>query len=70
MIDTNKLRGIIVEKGMSQAEMASILGITPKTFYQKMNKRVFDSDEIDVMISTLEIPQDKCVDIFFAQFVT
>lgn len=70
MIDTNKLRGIIAEKGMSQAEMASILGITPKTFYQKMNKRVFDSDEIDVMISTLEIPHDKCVDIFFAQLVT
>ncbi len=70
MIDTNKLRGILAEKGMSQAEMASILGITPKTFYQKMNKKVFDSDEIDTMVRILAIPREQCTDIFFAQFVT
>lgn len=70
MIDTNKLRGIIAERGMSQAEVANVLGITPKTFYSKMSKKVFDSDEIDVMVKILNIPRDKCVDIFFTQFVT
>ncbi len=70
MINTDKLRGLIAEKGMSQAMMANILGITPKTFYQKMNKRVFDSDEIDIMVTTLKIPREQCVDIFFGQSVT
>lgn len=70
MVDTNKIRGLLAEKGMSQANMAELLGITPMTFYRKMGRGVFDSDEIDTMISVLEIPREKCVDIFFKQFVT
>ena len=70
MVNSDKLRGIIAEKGLSQAKIAEVLGITPKTFYSKMSKRVFDSDEIEVIISTLQIPKEKCMDIFFAQNVT
>ena len=70
MVNTNKLRGIIAEKGLSQAKIAKILGVTPKTFYSKMSKRVFDSDEIEVIISTLQIPKEACMDIFFAPDVT
>lgn len=70
MINTNKLRGIIAEKGTSQAKMAEYLGITPKTFYDKMRKGVFDSDEIELIISKLDIPRDECMDIFFTQYVT
>ena len=68
MIDTNKLRGKIVECGLSQAKMAEIIGITPKTFYEKMSRGVFGSDEIEIMISTLGIKNP--VDIFFANKVT
>ena len=68
MIDTNALRGRIAEKGYSQSDVAKAIGITPKTFYTKMNKKVFGSDEIDAMIDLLDI-QDPAR-IFFADKVT
>ncbi len=68
MIDTNKLRGVIAERGESQASVAKALGITPKTFYEKMKSGVFGSDEIYLMIKKLKI--DNPVDIFFADKVT
>lgn len=63
MIATNKLRGIIAEQGMSQRKVADALGMTEKTFYNKMRKGVFDSDEIMSMINLLHV-QDP-VSIFF-----
>lgn len=65
MIKTDELRGIIAKNNLSQAKVAEEIGITPKTFYEKMNKGVFGSDEIEVMstCSKLKIP----VDIFFAK---
>ena len=55
LVDTNLLRGKIAEKGKSQLEIAKAIGITPKTFYNKMNKKVFGSDEIEIMIDELGI---------------
>ena len=68
MIRTDILRGEIVNKGLSQAKMAEIIGITPKNFYEKMKKGVFGSDEIQIMIETLEIKDP--MDIFFAEKVS
>jgi DNA-binding XRE family transcriptional regulator len=68
VIDTNALKGIIVTKGYSQRKLAKELGITEKTFYSKMNKGVFDSDEIENMIDILNIKNP--VEIFFAKNVT
>lgn len=68
MIRTDKLKGILAQNGYSQAYMAKIIGITPKTFYEKMKVGVFGSDEIQVMIHTLKI--DNPVEIFFADEVT
>lgn len=68
MVDTNKLRGIIVEKEKTQEEVAKAIGIAPKTFYLKMKKRVFGSDEIEKMIDLLDI--EDPVSIFFAKEVT
>ena len=64
MIRTDKLRGIISERGLSQAKVAEKIGITPKTFYEKMAKGVFGSDEIEVMIDLLHI--ENPTEIFFA----
>ena len=64
MVDTNKLRGCIVANGKSQEEVAKSIGITPKTFYLKMKKGVFGSDEIEKMIKLLDI--DDPLSIFFA----
>ena len=64
MIKTDKLRGIISERGYSQAKVAERIGITPKTFYEKMAKGVFGSDEIEIMIELLHIKNPA--EIFFA----
>ena len=62
MIAVNKLRGIIAERGMSQRQVAEQLGITEKTFYTKMKKGVFGTDEVEKMIDILSI--DNPVEIF------
>ena len=68
MIDTRELRGVIARNGKSQTDVAKMLNITPKTFYMKMQKGVFGSDEIQIMIDELHI--DNPVEIFFAKKVT
>ena len=55
MILTNELKGIIAQNGLSQRKVAKYLGMTEKTFYAKMKKGVFDSDEIEEMIHLLNI---------------
>lgn len=68
MIKTNELRGIIAKNGKSQSDVAKMLNITPKTFYMRMQKGVFGSDEIQIMIEQLNI--ENPMDIFFAKTVT
>ena len=68
MVDTNELRGVIAKNGKSQTDVAKMLGIAPKTFYSKMQKGVFGSDEIQVMIDELHI--ENPMEIFFANRVT
>ena len=64
MIRTDDLRGIIAKKGYTQADIARMIGITPKTFYEKMKSGVFGSDEIQIMIEKMQI--DNPIEIFFA----
>lgn len=65
MIKTNELKGVIVKNGFSQSDVAGMIGITPKTFYEKMKTGVFGSDEIQIMIDKLHI--DDPMSIFFAK---
>ena len=64
MIKTDELRGIIAKNGLSQTDVAKMIGVTPKTFYEKMKNGVFGSDEIQIMIDELHI--DNPMPIFFA----
>ena len=65
MVDTDKLRGVIAEKELSQRKVAETLGISDKTFYDKMKKGVFSSAEIDVMIGLLDMTEP--MKIFFCK---
>lgn len=65
MINTNKLKGIMVEKGYTGEQLAKVLGISSKTFYSKMKKRVFGSDEIQKMVKVLEI--ENPTEVFFTE---
>lgn len=68
MVDTSALKGIIVSRDKTQEDVARHIGIAPKTFYLKMKKGVFGSDEIEKMIEYLGI--EDPVAIFFAKRVT
>lgn len=68
MVNTAELRGVIAKNGKTQSDVAKMLGMSPKTFYLRMSKGVFGSDEIQVMIDELHI--DNPMDIFFAKTVT
>ena len=65
MIRTDELRGLLAKNRLSQSDMAKKIGITPKTFYEKMKAGVFGSDEIQIMIDELKI--DNPAEIFFAE---
>lgn len=68
MVKTDKLRGIFAENNKTQTDIAKLIGVTPKTFYMRMQKGVFGSDEIQIMIDALHI--ENPMDIFFAKEVT
>lgn len=68
MVATDRLKGIIYEKGFSQRKIAKQLGISEKAFYSKMKKGVFDSDEMEMLIQILNIPNP--LDIFFTNIGT
>lgn len=68
MINVNKLKGLISENDLSQRKLADMLGMSETTFYTKMKKGVFDSDEMEEMIKILKI--ENPVEIFFASQVT
>lgn len=65
MINVNALKGKIAERGKTQTDVAKAIGIAPKTFYDKMSKGVFGSDEIEVMIDYLSI--EDPMKIFFGK---
>ena len=68
MIDTHALKVKIVDENLTQKDVAQQLGITPKIFYKKMKKGIFNSNEIEQLIVILRIPDP--MSIFFAQKVT
>lgn len=52
----------------TQADVAKMIGVTPKTFYLRMQSGVFGSDEIQIMIDELHI--EDPMKIFFTKKVT
>lgn len=68
MVNVNKLRGVMAERGRTGKDMAAVIKKTPKTFYEKMKKGTFDSDEIIAIVKDLAIQNP--LEIFFADEVT
>lgn len=61
MIDTMELKACMARRGKTQADVAKACHMSDKTFYNKMKKGVFGSDEIETMIDYLEIEQPMSV---------
>ena len=68
MLKTNLLYGEIAKAGLSRAEVARRIGITPKTFYNKAKKGTFGSDEIVKIVEVCNI--EEPMPIFFPEFVS
>lgn len=68
MVNANELRAEIVRKGLTQKQVADKMNISSKTLSNKLRRGVFGSDEIEQLMSILEISDP--VPIFFSQKVT
>lgn len=68
MVNVQKLRGKMAEKNRTGIDMARVIKKTPKTFYEKMKRGIFDSDEITAIVDDLGI--ENPMEIFFAEEVT
>lgn len=68
MVRSDKIIGKIHELGFNRGIVADKLGISRKTFSAKLEKGVFNSDEMEKLIEILDI--DDPVAVFFAHNVT
>lgn len=55
MVNTDIIRGKMAEKNITGEMLAEDMNITPTTFYRKMKKKKFNSDEMKVMAEKLDI---------------
>ena len=70
-INVNKLKGKIVENGLTVAKLAEKIGVDRATLYRKMSNNgetmlVKDANNI---ATALELTADEALAIFFSQYV-
>lgn len=67
MVDTDKLKGLLVSKGFRQEDAAKQIGISTPTLNGKINNKTdFLSSEIEQLCELLEIRDAKTVvEVFF-----
>ena len=68
MLDVAGLRAEMARRGHTIKSVSFELGITPKTFAEKMKRGVFRIDEVEKLIDILGISAP--MEIFFADAVT
>lgn len=70
MINTAKLKGLIVERGTTQQAVADSIGIDRSTFYRKMKKGgCFSIEEASKMKKEIPLSDIEAVEIFFGKEV-
>lgn len=66
MVNSNKLKGRIVELGLTQKDLAKALGIATPTISQKINNvRSMSLDEAFAIADILKIPDEQFREYFF-----
>lgn len=68
MVDVNKLKGLIVERGLTQTEVHNRMGLSKRQWQCRIEKKKFDSDDMMKLIIILEISNPS--PIFFVNEVT
>ena len=63
MINVNELNACIARKSLSKSDAARICGVSPKTFYNWIERQAMPTDKAELLISALDIQNP--VTIFF-----
>ena len=69
MLDVQKLKGKMVEKGKSVESISAEMGINPATFYRKLKNNSFEINEADKLVELLSLTNEEAIAIFFASDV-
>lgn len=67
MVNINKLKGKIIEKGMKVSALAENIGIDTSTLYRKFknNGENISIKEADLIVKSLELTPEEAISIFF-----
>ena len=68
MLDVRALKAEMVRKGYTQAALAEEIGISPRTFSNKLKSGEFGNKEIEIIMDVLKLEDPLA--IFFAKQVT
>lgn len=70
-VNVNKLKGKIVENGLTVTSLAQKIGIDRATLYRKLsnNGETMLIKDANAIISVLGLSADEAMTIFFSQFV-
>lgn len=70
-VNVNKLKGKIVENGLTVASLAEKIGIDKATLYRKMtnNGETMLVKDANNIVSALHLTSEEAVAIFFSQLV-
>ncbi|MGN8983344.1 XRE family transcriptional regulator [Enterococcus villorum] len=69
MVNTAKLKGLIVERGTSQQAVAASIGIDRSTFYRKMKNGIFTVAEAERIKENVPLTDLEAIEIFFGEKV-
>lgn len=69
MVNTDKLVGLIYEKGMNKSIFAKKLGKCSSWLSSKLRNKNFTIAEADEIVNVLNLSETEATSIFFSQFV-
>ena len=68
MVNVDRIRSILTEKGISVSDISEKIGINRSTFYRKLNRKGadFTIKEVDAISKEINLTWDEVVSIFFS----
>ena len=71
MVNINKLKGKVVERGLSIRKLAEQMNVSPSKLYRKIDKNgeTFTVKEVEHISKVLNLEYREINDIFFAGYV-
>lgn len=69
MLNAQKLKGKMVEKGKSVESVSAEMGINPATFYRKLKNNSFEIGEAEKLVDILSLTSEEAIAIFFANTI-